>query len=48
LLIVLILTAVVWGISAGVEDGFFSREALNNTTVTKFIIENNPICNLLG
>ena len=47
-LIVLVISAVVWCISLGVDDGFFSYQTLENTTLTKWIIENNPICSLLG
>ncbi|MBR5783275.1 MAG: CvpA family protein [Clostridia bacterium] len=47
-LVVLILSAVVWAICAGADEGFFSRTALEDTVVTKFIIENNPICKLFG
>ncbi len=45
-LIVLVLTAVIWGISLGADKGIFSPETLEKTLITKEIIKINPICNL--
>ena len=46
ILIVLVVTAVIWAISRGAGEGFFSAESVDKTLITKGIIKINPICNL--
>ncbi len=46
IVIVMILSSVVWVISLGVEDGFFARETLEQTHLTKEIVRYSPISNI--
>ena len=45
-LIVLIVSAVVWAISLGVNEGFCSPEAIDKTWVMSRVIDVNPICGI--
>lgn len=47
-LIVLIVTAVLWAISAGIDEGFMARDALKSTLLTREIVKINPIVNIFG
>ena len=45
-LIVLVVSAVFWAVSMAVDNGFFSRAAMEDTVFTAWLIEHNPICSL--
>ena len=45
-IIVLVVTAVLWGISLGSPKGFFGREGLETAVLTRSIIAINPICDI--
>lgn len=46
--VILVISAVIWGISAGTkDDSVFSRDTIEKTVVLKEIIHINPICKLL-
>ncbi len=45
-IIVLVVTAVLWGICAGATEGLFSQETMESTLVTKEIVKINPICDI--
>ncbi len=47
LIIVLVVSAVLWAVSSGVETkSFFGKETIDTSLVTKEIIKINPICNI--
>ncbi len=47
-LIVLVITATLWAISAGIDSGFFARETLEKTLLVREIVNINPVANIFG